>query len=59
MNNDTTLEPVYVGQEKLISHDSFEDLMDEFGGESKEDQPPGMAKVEFISKPTEENEFGF
>ena len=57
--NDTTLEPTYVNQEKLISHDSFEDLMDEFGDENKPDKPPGMAKVEFVNKKTDEDEFGF
>ena len=36
-------------QERIISHDSFEDLMDEFGDEPpKNSGPPGMAKVHIV-----------
>lgn len=56
-NHDETTLDLPKAQENLISHDSFEDLIGEFGEIEKEDKPPGMAKVEFISKKADEFEF--
>jgi len=59
-HNDRTLEPNYVDNQGLLpSRDSFEDLMDEFGDQSLEDKPPGMAKVEFVNKQIVGDGFGF
>ena len=57
-HNETTMDHPKA-QEKLVSHDSFEDLMGEFDPLEQEDKPPGMAKVEFINKQTNEDEFDF
>ncbi|CAI2361588.1 unnamed protein product [Moneuplotes crassus] len=57
-HNETTMDHPKP-HEKLVSNDSFEDLMDEFDPIENNDKPPGMAKVEFISKPTDEDGFGF
>lgn len=48
-------------QERMISHDSFEDLMDEFGDEPpKQSGPPGMAKVHIVkTKKNTYDEFEF
>lgn len=57
-HNETTIDHPKP-EEKLISNDSFDDLMDEFDPNEKEDKPPGMAQIEFVNKQTQEDEFEF